>query len=110
MPDTQKQANNHAPDAAPKIDPVDFISNLMANTLGFVVRGFAASLSNVQPEMVLLATCRAMARTVGALYGGDMLGVAKLRKACIDEFTNSLLKAEIVEFPAAEPKADAASH
>ena len=83
----------------PVADPIELICAMVRPTLGFVITGMATTMRAMQPEVLLLGFTRAVARTIGSVYGGDVVAIAGFRKAIVEEFTTALLNAPIVPLP-----------
>lgn len=80
--------------------------NYLTTPLMIVVRGCVAIANNINPEVVLIASCHAFASVIGMSYGGDEEGVKKLREACRVAFSGTLHQVPITPINNPAPAAE----
>lgn len=91
-------------------DQDNWLSGYMHQTLYVVLRGLLATVPGFALEKVLMLFCMTSARLIAEVYAGDELAVRRLRKGCVDIFTDTLKAMPVVPLNAPMPtKAETAA-
>lgn len=89
-----------APEAQMPAAPsgIEVLNSLHHTVVSVMVRGLVAS-TPIQPELLMMSISRALGRTLGEIYGGEIDAVNLIRDRCRAAFAEEMLKVPVPAIP-----------